>query len=54
MKLWFIALLIWFGLYALLALTNVKFAEETIVMGILAAIVCILGFFDRRISGPNP
>lgn len=46
-KLWVIALCVWFGLYALLALSNFQFKAQDIVMGVLAAIVAILGFLDR-------
>ena len=46
-KLWIIALGVWFLLYALLALTNISFVAQSVVMGILALIVAVLCFFDR-------
>lgn len=46
-KLWVICLATFFLLYALLALTNVVFAAQGIVMGIVALIIAVLAFLDR-------
>ncbi len=57
MAFWQIALAIWFGLYALFALTNVAVKQGEVIMGVLAAIVCVLLFVgDRswRRSPPAP
>ncbi len=57
MPFWSIALAIWFGLYAIFNLTNVVVEQQKFIMGILAAIVCILLFVgDRswRRSPPAP
>lgn len=48
MRFWQIALAVWMGMYALLALTNVKFEQQNLLMGILAAIVCLFLIFERR------
>lgn len=46
-KLWVIALAIWFAMYCLLAITNVQFAMQNVLMGVLAGIVCVLALLDR-------
>lgn len=46
-KLWVIALAIWFGMYCLLAITNIKFELQNVLMGVLAGVVCVLALLDR-------
>ena len=46
-KLWVIALAIWFLLWGLLAVTNIKFEAQNVVMGFLAIAVAVLAAFDR-------
>lgn len=46
-KLWIICLAIWFLMYGLLALTNIVFAAQGIVMGIVALMVAVLAILDR-------
>lgn len=46
-KLWVIALAIWMGMYCLLAITNVQFSLQSVLMGILAGVVCVLALLDR-------
>lgn len=46
-KLWLIALALWFGFYCLLAITNVRFEMQNLLMGILAGAVCVLALLDR-------
>ena len=46
-KIWMVALALWFLLYALLSLTNVRFEAQNLVMGILVLAVALLLFLDR-------
>lgn len=46
-KLWLIALAVWFLLYGILAVTNIRFDAERTVMGILAIAVAVLAFLDK-------
>lgn len=48
MKLWLILLAVWFILYGLLAITNLKFEASNLIMGVLAIAVAILIFVDAR------
>lgn len=41
---------IWFGLYALFTITNVMVENQKFIMGILAALVCILLLVGDRIA----
>lgn len=46
-KLWVICLAVWFFLWGLLAVTNVKFEAQNLVMGVLAIAVAVLVAFDK-------
>lgn len=46
-KIWSICLALWFLLYGLLAVTNIVFAQQAFVMGILAIAVAVLIVFDK-------
>lgn len=46
-KLWVIALAIWFVLWGIFAITNVKVESQNLIMGILALAVGVLVVFDR-------
>jgi hypothetical protein len=46
-KIWVICLAIWFGLYAIFALTDIGVKLRDVIMGLLAAAVCILALLDR-------
>lgn len=46
-KLWVICLAVYFLLVGVLALTNIVFAAQGIVMGIVALMIAVLAFLDR-------
>jgi len=46
-KFWRVALALWLFLYALLAITNVRFELSGFLMGILAIVAGILLLMDR-------
>jgi hypothetical protein len=46
-KLWVIFVALWFLCYAILALTNIAFAGQSIVMGVLALLAAIFLFLER-------
>lgn len=46
-KLWVVALIVWFALYAVLALTNIVFVGSKIALGLIALAVAILAVFDK-------
>ena len=46
-KLWCIALAAWFLLWGLLAISNVRFDAQNLVMGLLAIAVAVLVLFDK-------
>ena len=47
MRLWKIALASWLILYGLLAISNVRFEAQNLVMGLLAIAAAVLLLFDR-------
>lgn len=46
-KLWVIALACWMAMYAFLALTNVTFKMQDVIMGLIAAAIVVLIIVDR-------
>lgn len=46
-KFWVIALAVWMILYGFLAVTNVRFEAQSLIMGLLAFAVAILALLDR-------
>lgn len=46
-KLWVIALAAWLVLWGLLAVTNVRFEAQSLLMGLLAIAAGVLVAFDR-------
>lgn len=46
-KWWTIALAVWFLLWGLLQISNVAFAQQGFLMGVIAIAVCVLIAFDR-------
>ncbi len=46
-KLWLIVLAVWFALWGLLQVSNVRFEAQGVVMGILALAVAVLVAFDQ-------
>lgn len=47
MKIWKIALATWLILFGLLAITNVRFEAQNLLMGVLAIGAAVLLLFDR-------
>ena len=47
MSLWRIALAAWLLLYGLLALTNIRFEAQALMMGVLAIVAAVLLVLDR-------
>ena len=46
-KIWMICLAVWFALWGLLAISNVKFEQQGFLMGVLAIAVAVLVIVDR-------
>lgn len=46
-KLWVIALAVWFIVWGLLAVTNLKFEAQNLLMGVLALVAGVLALLDR-------
>lgn len=46
-KLWMICLAVWFIVWGLLTLTNIRFDGQNLVMGVLAVAVGVLALLDR-------
>jgi hypothetical protein len=46
-KLWRIALGAWLILFGLLAITNIRFAQQEFVMGLLAIVAAVFLLFDK-------
>lgn len=45
-KLWLIALIVFFLVYAILALTNITFVGQSVALGLVALAVAVLAIFD--------
>ena len=46
-KLWMICIAIWMALWGLLAISNVKFEAQNLLMGIVAIACAVLIAFDK-------
>lgn len=46
-KLWVIVLAVWFVAWGLLAVTNVRFEAQNLLMGLMAIAVGVLAAFDK-------
>lgn len=46
-KLWVIVLAVWFVTWGLLAVTNVRFEAQNLLMGLMAIAVGVLAAFDK-------
>ncbi len=52
MKTWLILLAVWFLLWGLLAVTNFKFEQANLIMGVLAVAIGIMIFVAERKATP--
>ena len=46
-KIWLIVLAVWFIFWGLLAVTNVRFEGQNLIMGVAALAVGVLALLDR-------
>lgn len=46
-KLWVIALAVWLFLYGVLAITNIRFDGQNLIVGLLAIVAAVLLAFDK-------
>ncbi len=46
-KMWVITMAVWFLLWGLLAVTNIKFELQNVIMGVLAIAIAVLVAFDK-------
>ncbi len=46
-KLWVIALALWLLLWGVLAVTNIRFDQQNLIMGLLAIVAAVLLVLDR-------